>query len=226
MMAARGSARVDDSTVGPIGQRYLEVNFGGTDEQGIAKAALNEGATLQIPAMPHLDIGLGYAHSHLNRSLADGFFTESRESNSAIASVTVYTRWAGLRPFVGAGAYRQWQRQQLTFGSIQIFHQRTDHDYWATNIGAEIPLGRIVLTPKIGYVDRFHYDSSWEIRTNSLIYSADAHIWWTKRWGSFVTVDYIDPQTKLPYFDFSNGNTTTQQQPFQWQYATGIRLRF
>src|SRR5579862_9332755 len=132
-----------DSSAGTIGQRYGELSFTDQNVSHISNDFTSLGFDLNYPATKHLDIGAGYGYSWLQNKY--------RQRSSVVdIGATVYTTYAGVKPFVSLNLGYEWDR--LTESGFYPYH--ADYGVWGLGAGVEIPVDpTVAITPFISYQD-------------------------------------------------------------------------
>jgi hypothetical protein len=191
---------------GILGQSYADlhyswVNFRGGDVDANGYIA---GFSGNAPVARGLDVGLGYNYYRENnhRNPFNGSQFDVRYHQVA-THATFFSPMRGMKPFVSGLLGYQWSR-----GDIQSFRTYDNEWVWGASAGAEIPLGRIALTPRVSYTDTMHANSvgTWH-------YGAEAHHWFTEKVGGYLDATFHEPRHN-------------RAGPDAWTYTAGVRFRF
>lgn len=191
---------------GLLGHSYSDLHYSWADfhrDSGLDADGFIAGLSGNAPIARGIDLGLGYSYYRENnhRNPFTGTPYDTRYHQLA-TQATFYSPMAGMKPFVTGGIGYQWSRGDLQ--SLRI----DDHRWlWSVTGGAEIPLGRFVLTPHIGYSDTMHRGSN-----AARHYGAEAHHWFNEKTGAYLDGTFHDPR----------GGSG----PEWWTYTAGVRFRF
>jgi predicted porin len=164
------------NSLGLLGERYSDFNFGVADLKHVSTHGYSLGAGVNLPILPGaLDLGATYDYSWLRGSGARA------HANTIGINTRLYTALGGVKPFVG-GAFA-WQGSRIRgFGT-------EDRALWNLSVGAEIPVGALTLTPRIAYDDDFEesFNSS-----QQLTYAVEANYWLNRKTAVYGSVGYTD----------------------------------
>ena len=190
---------------GVLGHTYLDLNYSWVDftENRIDADAYIAGLRGNAPVSPNLDAGLSYAYYRENGN--GSIFTSSPfdvRVHQLAGDLTFYGRGPGLKPFVSGAIGYQWSRGDIQNLSID------DGDWlWGASVGAEIPLGRSALTPRISYLNTLggNDEAQWS-------YGGEFHHWFSEGFGGYVDATFHDPRENFA--------------AEYWTYTAGVRFRF
>lgn len=201
---AAGATRLD--TPGVLGNSFVDFNYSWVDfhEDRIDADGFIAGVSGNTPVAPGLDVGLGYSYFRENNH-RNPFNNSSFDARSHLlaTSATLYGQGPGLKPFVSAAVGYQWSR-----GDLQSFRTYDDQWVWGASVGAEFPLGRFALTPRISYSNTFDDGTD----GGEWSYGGEAHHWFTERVGGYLDATFHEPRARFA--------------PDYWTYTAGVRLRF
>ncbi len=191
--AQNNTATTSTAPVGLLGQSYSEASFGVTDIKHYSDNGYSLGVAGNVPVAPGvLDFNGTYDYSWI-RGAARG------HANSIGVGPTVYTTFAGVKPFVGGMIGYEWDT--FTYG-------RNEQANWGLDAGVEIPVSVVTITPRIAYSDDFRSKVN---STQQTSYSVEGNYWVTKTAGAFASVGYTD--VRHSSFD-------------SWNYTVGARFKF
>lgn len=183
--------RASTSSQGLLGQRYVEASFGLADINGISDHLYAVGASINQPVIASLlDVSAGYAYGW-TRGIARG------HANMIGADATAYMPFRGVTPFVTLGLGHRWTR----FASF-----RDESMFWGAEVGFEIPVGRVTLTPNVSYSDDFEGGDS-----KDFAYEIEANYWFSPAAAVYGAVGRIE---------------THRSSLDMWSYEAGLRWRF
>jgi hypothetical protein len=171
-----GAGRAQQTAPGVLGQRFADVNFDFVDLGGINKNGYSSGLSLNLPATPNLDVGLGYAYGWLNTTgtaLHEHTFTTSANWHASAP---------GIKPAFGFGLGYDWTRNK--FGALRV---NDGAAIWGAGVAVEIPVGVASLTPSITFTDVFRSRS-----VGAMHYGVEANYWFTPAVAGYVNVTFTD----------------------------------
>ncbi len=177
--------------VGVLGQSFSEVHFDVADLKHSSKNQYGLGVAANVPVSPFLDLGAGYDYGWLR---GVGHF------NSINGSATAYTSFNGVKPFAGAALGYEWTHTSGFGNDNQAF--------WGVQVGVEIPVSVVSITPRIVYTDDFRSKTR---STQSVNYGVEANYWVTKTVSVFGDVGYDD---------------VMHSAADAWTYRVGARMKF
>ncbi len=212
------------ASAGLLGTRYVEVGGSVTDLKGLSDHAFGADLGVNLPVATGFDLGFGYSYGRINADLGSGgFFQDRSRSHTLLATGTAYTTTTGnLKPFLSAGLGYAWTQDRLKYGGTPLLSLHDHQAVWGLAVGAEIPLARFTLTPRISYQDTFK-DSN-----GVFAYGAELATWITKSFGLYADVAYLSPRrdpstvTIASTTVYTAGSNTNDA----WTYALGARFRF
>jgi hypothetical protein len=119
-----------------------------------------------------------------------------------MGTATLFSPSGRVKPFLTGGIGYQWSR-----GDIQSL-RTYDHEWvWTAGGGVEVPVGLLVLTPRVAY-----HDSMRSSGIGAWTYGAQAHRWFNEKVGGYLDATFHDPK--------SGGGAEW------WTYTAGLRFRF
>ena len=187
--------RAQEVPSGLLGQRYADVNFDVVDFSKVHDYGYSTGLSLNLPADPNVDVGLGYTYGWVNIT-----GTALRE-HTLLTSLVWHALAPGPKPFVGAGLGYDWARQ--TFGP---FKANDKAGVWGLGTGVEIPVGAFTFTPSVSYSDRFETHHS-----GAMNYHAEANYWFTPEIAGYANLTYSD-------YASSSGNSWTYRTGLRFKF--------
>ena len=200
LLAAAGVSYAQNATApvtsnGLLGQSFAEFNYSLADVDSVSDHGHSLTVSGNVPVLPSLlDLGGAYTYSWFNGA-------GKSHANTVNAYANAYVALEGAKPFLGAAVGYTWA--SLPFGL-------SDNDpFWSISAGVEIPVGALVLTPRITYSDDFegrigNSDDSWT-------YEVEGHYWFSPKTGVYGAVGLVD----------------NHRSPIDvWNYRVGLRFRY
>lgn len=192
---------------GLLGRSYLDFNYSWVDfNEDIGRPrGFIAGLSANTAVSRGLDVGLGYSYfrenNHRNPFTGTDFDVRSHQLATAATFFGNYMG-SGVKPFISGAIGYQWSR-----GDLQSFRIDDDDWAWGASAGAEVPLGRFALTPRISYSDDFHGNTKgmWS-------YGGELHHWFSEKMGGYADVTFHEPRETFA--------------PDYWTYTAGLRFRF
>ncbi len=178
--------------VGVLGQNYVDANFGFQDVKHTDRDAYQLSLSGNQAVAPNFDARFSYAYGWLQHS-------PKGHSNALNASATAYTVFSGMKPFVTGQLGYEWDN---------VAGLKDNFGTWAAQVGLEMPVGAISISPAIGYEDDMLSASR---STQEVTYGASANYWVSATSAVYAGVDYAD--VRKSEFD-------------RWNYNVGLRLKF
>jgi hypothetical protein len=169
---------IANTSVGTIGQRYLELNFTDQVIEHISKNYYYVGAGANLPVTPFLDLNGSYSYGWFKLN------NQNLHSNLGEISTTAYVNCAGMKPFVTADVGYQWDRTT----AVNYF-VRSDYGVWGGAVGVEIPVGAVALSPFASYADDFRRSPN---SSQDLAFGVKANYWFNRHWAVFADLHYED----------------------------------
>lgn len=212
------------ATAGVLGRTSLQVSGAITEPEHNSKTGVGADIGFRLPVSGNFDVCLDYVYARQCASSYFETFDLRNRSNAVDVSTVGYTRIAGIKPFAEAGLGYAWEENRLTVKNrviggdwLGVQTLRDGYTTWHLDVGAEVPLASVVLTPRISYRDGFQNNKGAEFR-----YSVEAHTWVTKSLGLFAGISLTDPKTTHTNFWIGNVNYATRV----WGYSIGSRYLF
>lgn len=176
---ASGDAQISTTSTlseryGQLGSRYTGVDYGYTNlDDSVFDDLDGFGLRYNQPLGPGIDFGLGYEWAESDR--VGGLRAKASE---ATASVTWYSDYNGMRPFIEPGVGWSWSK---------VGNGKSDSFLYFVGAGAELQVSaRWVITPYVQFVDATEYSgTAWN-------FGAKTAYRFNESWGLNVDVSADD----------------------------------
>ena len=189
---AQQPAATSTTPIGILGQQYTEVSFGAQDIKHLSPNAYSFDLAGNVPVNANVDVSGDYSYGWIRGGI-------NAHSNTLSTAATLHTTYAGVKPFAVAALGYQWEHDVGVNHSFAI---------WGAQIGVEIPVGDITLTPTVAYADDFRASRK---SSQAIVTNVEANYWFTKTTAGFAGIGYTDTQR-------SGADS--------WNYSAGVRVRF